>query len=73
MIDNSKFIAARKASGLTIEEAAKLANVSTVCYISREKHPEQFRLCEIQNIYNGLSDIAKPLLSAAVSDIFLQS
>lgn len=73
MIDKSKFIAARKASGLTIEEAAKLADVSSVCYINREKYPEQFRLCELQGVYNGLSDIAKPLLATAVSDIFLQS
>lgn len=71
MIENEKFIAARKAGGLTIEKAASLADISAPCYVNREKHPDQFRLCELLGVHAGLSDIGKSLLQEAVSDIFL--
>ena len=67
-----KFIAARKASGLTMEKAAELVDLSKPGYISREKKPEQFRLCELSNLYNGLSETAKPILRDAVEQIFLE-
>lgn len=70
-ISNEKFIAARRASGMSIDNAAALADMSKQCYIGREKHPEQFRLCEILEIYKGMTDTAKPILRDAVQEIFL--
>lgn len=72
-ISNEKFIAARRASGMSIENAATSADMSKPCYISREKHPEQFRLCELVGLYEGMTDTAKPILRDAVQDIFLPS
>lgn len=70
-IEAEKFIAARKASGLSLENAAELAKMSKVCYINREKHPEQFRLYELKGVYSSLSDTAKPIFRDAVLQIFL--
>lgn len=70
-IDAEKFIAARRASGLSIECAAKAVNLSKQCYVNREKQPEQFRLHELANLHDHLSETAKPILREAVSDIFL--
>lgn len=66
------FAAARKASGLTYDEAASACNLSRAAYFSRENdHPEQFRLCELIGLHRKLSDTAKPILIKAVEDIFL--
>ena len=70
-IPNEKFVAARKASGLSLEDASELADVSKPCYIGREKHPEQFRLCELLGVYRGMTDTAKPIMRDAVQEIFL--
>lgn len=70
-IDSEKFIAARKASGMTLESASEKAKLSKQCYINREKHPEKFRLCELAGVYGGLSDTARPIFRSAVDDIFL--
>lgn len=67
----SKFEAARRASGLTQEKAAELVKLSKQGYINREKEPIHFRLCEIEGLYNGMTDTAKPILRDAVMDIFL--
>ncbi|MBX9032639.1 hypothetical protein [Gordonibacter massiliensis (ex Traore et al. 2017)] len=71
MISKDKFVAARKASGLSLESAAEKAEMSKQGYVNREKRPEQFRLCELAKVYEALSDTAKPILKDAVSDIFL--
>lgn len=71
-MDNSnKFRAARRASGMTIEKAAKLANLSVPSYVSREKSPMDFRLCELEGVYSGLSEVAKPIFFSGVTEIFL--
>ena len=70
-VENEKFVAARKASGMSLECASEKAKLSKQCYINREKHPEQFRLCELVGVYEELSDTAKPILRSAVEDIFL--
>lgn len=70
-VSNEKFIAARKASSLSLEIAAEKADLSKQCYINREKHPEQFRLCELTGVYEALTDTSKAILREAVSDIFL--
>ena len=68
---SDKLIAARKASDLTLENAAKLANLSKQGYINREKNPEQFRLCELAGVYQEISDTAKPIFREGVMEIFL--
>ncbi len=70
-LECEKFIAARRASGMSLSLAAEKAKLSIQCYINREKHPEQFRLCELMGVYEDLSDTAKPIMRSAVEDIFL--
>lgn len=70
-ISNEKFIAARKASGMSLDYASEKAKLSKQCYINREKHPEQFRLSELAGVYDSMSDTARPILKSAVEDIFL--
>lgn len=67
----NKFKAARKASDMTIDQASELAKLSKPGYINREKNPESFRLYELENLYQGMSETAKPILVEAVNDIFL--
>lgn len=67
----NKFKAARRASNMTLEKASELAKLSKPGYANREKNPETFRLYELENLYEGMSDIAKPILVEAVNDIFL--
>lgn len=69
-IDN-KFKAARKASGMTIEQAANLANLSKPGYINREKTPKTFRLSELAGVYSGMTETAKPILVSAINEFFL--
>ena len=73
MLTNEKFAAARKASNMTLKNAAELANVTIPTYAAREKHPEQFRLCELEAVYSGLSPLGKTLLKEATEEIFLLS
>ena len=65
-----KFIAARKASGMTLSAASELANVTVQTYIAREKHPEQFRICELEGVYEGLNKTGKSLLREGMCEIF---
>lgn len=65
-----KFIAARKASGMTLSAASELANVTVQTYIAREKHPEQFRICELEGVYAGLNKTGKSLLREGICEIF---
>lgn len=66
-----KFIAARKVSDMTLNTASELANVTVQTYIAREKHPEQFRICELKGVYDGLNEIGKTMLRDGLGDIFL--
>ena len=68
----NNFAAARKASGLTYDQAATACNLSRASYFVREnEHPEQFRLCELAGLHCQLTDTAKPILMKAIEDIFL--
>lgn len=71
VVNQDKFIAARKASDVTLETASKLAEVSMPTYIAREKHPDQFRLSELKGVYDGLNDIGKSLVREGLAEIFL--
>ena len=66
-----KFIAARKASGMTLSAASELANVTVQTYIAREKHPEQFRICELEGVYEGLNKTGKSLLREGMCELRL--
>lgn len=68
----TKFESARRASGLTIEQAANACGVSPATYANREKTDcDQFRLAELQRFFSALNESAKPILKEAVEDIFL--
>ncbi len=72
VLDSEKFIAARRASGMTLEQVTKAAGLGSVnTYIAHEKAPTQFRLQEIAGMYSGMNNIAKGILKDAVGDIFL--
>lgn len=60
------FAAARRASGFTCEDAARICGVSRVTYSQRELNPKDFRLSELRSLYAALSDASKPLLSDAI-------
>ena len=71
-IKKDKFVAARKASGMNLEEATKATGVKSIStYVSHEDNPEMFRLGELKGLHSEMSDIAKPLLENAICDIFL--
>ena len=68
----TKVEAARRASGMTIEDAASACGVSSATYANREKSDfDQFRLSELQGLYSSLNEISQPILKEAVADIFL--
>lgn len=71
IISLEKFIAARKVSDMTLSTAAELAKVTPQTYIAREKHPEQFRVCELKGVYDGLTETGKSLFRDGMSEIFL--
>ncbi len=70
-VSAEKFVAARKASGITLEKAAKLAGMTPQTYIQREKVPGQFRLHELQGVYAGMTDVGRSILKQGVAEIFL--
>lgn len=70
---NNDFQAARCASGMTLQEAASASGISAASYTnSRDKHPENFRLKELQKLYVSMSETAKPILTEAVVSFLCQ-
>lgn len=71
-LNGEKFKAARKASGLTIEQAAAITGLkATSTYCSREEDPSMYRLHELEALYQSMNDTARPILREAIADIFL--
>lgn len=66
---SSLFAAARRASGLSAEQACRICGVSRPTYNSREKEPEQFRLCELQALYAELDETGRELLMRGVAGV----
>lgn len=67
-MDND-FKVARRASGLTTEQAAKGCGVAQITYTSiREKNPGSFRLDELRGLYASMPTTAKELLRNAIDD-----
>lgn len=65
------FAAARKASGMTGEEAAAICGISRPTYLDREACPGKFRLEELMNLYEKMNDSGKMLLSNSIRSLFL--
>ena len=70
VMDQEKFAAARRASGLTVDRAAQVCEVSRPTYTSRERYPLDFRLSELARLYEALDDTGKRLLLEAVNSTF---
>lgn len=64
------FGAARRASGLTVEKAAAACGVSRPTYNERERYPLDFRLGELQLLYQRLDATGRELLVRAVNSAF---
>ena len=64
-------VAARKAAGMTLEDAARVCGVTRQTYKGREFSPREFRLGELADMYESMSDPARLLMRNAVAEIFL--
>lgn len=67
---NDLFAAARRASGISCEDAGKTCGISRVTYSQHESSPKDFRLSELRDMYQMLSDTAKPIWLSAI-DFFI--
>lgn len=67
---NDLFAAARRASGISCEDAGKTCGISRVTYSQHESSPKDFRLSELRDMYQTLSDTAKPIWLSAI-DFFI--
>lgn len=71
MAKNSRIIrAARVASGLTQEQAARLIDVSTPTYIARERVPKAFTIDELERLYTVFNGESKTIIETFINDIF---
>lgn len=61
------FGAARRASGLTFDEAARACCVSRPTVYARERDPGQYRLCELKALYDALDETGRALLMQGVA------
>lgn len=64
--------AARRASKVTVEEAASVSGLSKVTYLQRERHPDQFRICELMGLYDCLTDLGKRILVDGITNFFVE-
>ena len=64
---SSLFVAARRASGVTIDRAAEACGVSRPTIVSREKDPSQYRLCELRALYAELDATGRELLMRGIA------
>lgn len=62
--------AARRASKVTVEEAACVCGLSKVTYLQREQHPDQFRICELMGLYDCLTNLGKRILVEGITNFF---
>lgn len=62
----NQFAAARRASGLTCEAAARAAGVSRPTLASREADPGQYRLEELRGLLAAMDGTGRRLLVEAV-------
>lgn len=69
-MNNDVIDAARRASKITIEEAAMACGLSKVTYVQRVQHQDQFRICELMGLYDRLTDLGKSILVDGIADFF---
>ena len=70
IFDDKKFSAARRASGLTLDDAANSCGITRQTYVLREKQPTELRLNELHGLYSALDENGRGLLKDAVNGIF---
>lgn len=71
-IEPEEFAAARRASNLSLEDAAKLCGIAArQTYASRESRPGDFKLSELTSLYHNLNGPGKKILREAVTSLFL--
>ena len=62
--------AARRASKVTVEEAAGVCGLSKVTYLQREQHPDRFRIRELMGLHDCLTDLGKRILVEGIANFF---
>ena len=62
--------AARRASKVTVEEAACVCGLSKVTYLQREQHPDQFRIRELMGLHDCLTNLGKRILVEGITNFF---
>lgn len=69
-MDAGAFAAARRASGLTVEEAARACGVSRPTMSAREGWPLDFRLGELRALHAAMDPRGRALLREAVGSVW---
>ncbi len=69
-MDKGAFSAARRASGLTVEGAARACGVSRPTMAARERYPLDFRLSELRALYAAMDPRGRRLLLDAVGSVW---
>jgi DNA-binding XRE family transcriptional regulator len=72
-INSEEFSAARRASAMTLEDAAKACGITRQTYQLREKRAGDFHLSELVALREQMSDSGKKLLSDAIVPLFLEN
>ena len=71
-IDSEPFVAARKASFMSQDEAAQICGMKArQTFALREDSPRDMTLGNIVDIYAGMNESGKKLLRDAVASLFL--
>lgn len=70
-MDTDVIFAARRASGMTLEEAASACGITRQTYQLREKSPAEFRLGELLGLHARMNRTGKKILHEGVANIFL--
>lgn len=70
-IEAEPFIAARKASNFSLEDAARACDVHRQTYSTREVDPRDFKLGELVDLYSVMNHSGRVLLKSAIGDLFL--
>ena len=66
------FAAARRASNLSLDEAAEMCGMAArQTYASRESRPGDFKLSELTSLYRNLNGPGRKILREAVTSLFL--
>ena len=58
----NRFRAARKASDMTLEQAATSCDVSKPTYAQHEQMPGDYRLSELRGLYSDMTETARSIL-----------